>query len=194
MTSSAVPGEQPVIDAGVVRLRDFVVADIPLIQSASTTTISESTTVPATGGVPEALAYIERQRGRLSSGAGHAYAVARGVDDVAVGYVGLQLRDVRWGRASLGYWVGPEHRGHGYAAVALGALSDWSDAVLRVPRLELYIEPWNESSIRTAEAVGFEREGLLRSWEVVGGSRRDMGMYSRLAPFEQKDRGRATTA
>ena len=45
-------------------------------------------------------------------------------------------------------------------------------------RLELYVEPWNEGSWRAAEHVGYEREGLLRSWQEVGGQRRDMYMYS----------------
>ncbi len=47
-------------------------------------------------------------------------------------------------------------------------------------RLELYVEPWNEASWRCAEACGFEREGLLRSWQQVGDSRKDMFMYSRI--------------
>jgi RimJ/RimL family protein N-acetyltransferase len=55
---------------------------------------------------------------------------------------------------------------------------------LRIPRLELYVEPWNEASWRTAERVGFTREGLLRSWQLVGTERRDMFMYSLLATDE----------
>ncbi|MBC7632585.1 GNAT family protein [Aeromicrobium sp.] len=171
---------QPIIDSGVLRLRDFAASDVPLVQSASQTSIPDSTTVPRTAGVPEALAYIERQLDRLPSGTGYACAMARTIDDVAVGYIGLQLRDVDSGRASLGYWVGPHQRGDGYAALALRALSDWSDATLAIARLELYVEPSNIASCRTAEAAGFEREGLLRSWRVVGDSRRDMWMYSRI--------------
>ena len=47
-----------------------------------------------------------------------------------------------------------------------------------IKRLELYVEPWNEGSWRAAEACGFLREGLLRSWEQVGDERKDMYMYS----------------
>ncbi|MBB2890428.1 GNAT family N-acetyltransferase [Flexivirga oryzae] len=49
-------------------------------------------------------------------------------------------------------------------------------------RLEARIEPWNLASIRTAEAAGFEREGLLRSHEEIGGRRVDLLMYSLLRP------------
>ena len=172
---------QPEIELEGLRLRGFVPDDVPLVQSASSTSIPDTSTVPRTPGVAEAMAYIERQHERRASGRGYSCCVARAEDDVAVGFVGLDLRDADRGRASLGYWVGPEHRGHGYAARAARGLGDWSDAVLQIPRLELYVEPWNTPSIRTAERAGFEREGLLRSWQVVRGERRDMWMFSRIA-------------
>lgn len=37
-----------------------------------------------------------------------------------------------------------------------------------VKRLELYADPWNEGSWRTAGKVGFRREGLLRLWQGDG--------------------------
>ena len=48
-------------------------------------------------------------------------------------------------------------------------------------RIELWIEPGNAPSLRVAEEAGFTREGLLRSFMVVAGQRRDMLMYSRVA-------------
>jgi ribosomal-protein-alanine N-acetyltransferase len=172
---------QPVIELEGLTLRDFTRDDVALVQSASTSSIPDSTTVPRTAGADEALDYIDRQRGRLASGRNYAYCVARASDDMAVGYVGLNLRDVDLGRASLGYWVGPDHRGNGYAAQALAGLARWASVVLEIPRLELYIEPWNTASVRTAERAGFDREGLLRSWQTVAGVRRDMWMYSSIA-------------
>lgn len=49
-------------------------------------------------------------------------------------------------------------------------------------RLQLFVEPWNVASIRTAERAGFEREGLLRSWREVAGKRRDFLCFSRIRP------------
>ena len=59
-------------------------------------------------------------------------------------------------------------------------MSDWALSLDEVQRLELYVEPWNEGSWRAAERCGFQREGLLRSWQLVGDERNDMYMYSRL--------------
>ena len=54
-------------------------------------------------------------------------------------------------------------------------------ADLGLRRIELWIEPENRASLAVAEAAGFVREGLLRSFMVIAGERRDMLMYSRLA-------------
>jgi ribosomal-protein-alanine N-acetyltransferase len=171
---------QPVIDGDVIRLRDFTPEDVALVVSASSDPlIPLITTVPEAPDEERAQAYITRQNTRLPSGVGYAYAVARTSDDVAVGYIGLT--HLEESRASVGYWIGSEHRGHGYAALALQLVGDWALTVLSIRRLELYVEPWNEASIRTAEVAGFEREGLMRSWRSVGETRRDMWMYSRIS-------------
>ena len=160
---------QPVIELGELRLREFVPDDVPLVQSAAHTSIPDTSTVPRTAGVAEALAYIERQHDRRASGRGYSFCVARASDDVAVGFVGLDLRDTDHGRASLGYWVGPEHRGHGYSAHAARGISDWSDRVLRIPRLELYVEPWNTGSRRAAVRAGYRQGRLLPGGHEIGG-------------------------
>jgi len=92
----------------------------------------------------------------------------------------LWLRDWEEGRASLGYWLAGSARGQGVAAEALRAVVRWALGDLRIPRLQLCVEPWNVASVRTAERAGFRREGLLRSWQQVGEERRDMIMYSML--------------
>jgi GNAT superfamily N-acetyltransferase len=69
----------------------------------------------------------------------------------------------------------PSARGRGLAAAALTAFA-WSIPALH--RIELYIEPWNTGSIRTAERAGYQREGLLRSHQEIGGRRRDMLLYA----------------
>ena len=82
------------------------------------------------------------------------------------------------GRASIGYWVLAEHRRKGYALDALRTLVDWAWTLPDLHRLELYVEPWNVGSATTAERAGFRAEGLLRSWQEVGGTRKDMVMYA----------------
>ena len=175
------PAEMPVITRPPVVLRPFGDEDVGLVQSVGADPlIPLITTVPASGGEGEARAYIERQRGRLASGAGYSFAVADAASGEAVGQAGLGLKNLDEGRASTGYWVAARFRQRHYATAALDAISRWGLSLDGVHRVELYVEPWNEASWRAAERVGYVREGRLRSWQQVGSERRDMYMYSLL--------------
>jgi len=177
----------PVLAAGPFRLRPFVLADLPVVREASQDPlIPLITTVPAAFTEAEGRRYIERQWDRARRGSGYSFAITDAANGRAIGQIGLWLDDIGAGRASVGYWVAASARGRGAAAYALQTLTFWALGVLRIPRLELYVEPWNEASIRTAERAGFRREGLLRSWQEVGSERKDMLMYS-LLPSDLPD-------
>jgi len=172
----------PEIDAGPYRLRAFGSFDIPLIQEVSSDSlIPLISSVPTSNSEKEALAFIKRQHHRLTEGAGYSFAIADAVSNKAVGQIGLWLKDHSQGRANIGYWVAPSHRRKGAVTHALGALASWGLDQEGIHRLELYVEPWNEGSWRAAERSGFLREGLLRSWQDVGGKRKDMYMYAQLS-------------
>jgi RimJ/RimL family protein N-acetyltransferase len=113
-----------------------------------------------------------------------SFAVVDNATGRAVGQASLRYAGTDDGRASLGYWVAPDHRRKGFARAALSTLADWAANNLHIQRLELYVEPWNEGSWRAAEAAGFTREGLMRQWERVGHQRRDMYMYSRITSLD----------
>jgi RimJ/RimL family protein N-acetyltransferase len=167
--------------AGPFRLRSFMLSDMDLVREASTDPhIPVITTVPATFTEEEGRRFIERQWSRPEEGLGYSFAIAEADTDWAIGQAGLWLKYISQGRAEVGYWVAGSARGRRAAAFAARALAEWAHRELHVPRVELYIEPWNTASIRAAERAGFQREGLLRSWQELGGERKDMFMYSLL--------------
>jgi [ribosomal protein S5]-alanine N-acetyltransferase len=172
----------PALEAGPFRLRPFMLGDLDVVREASADPlIPLITTVPAAFTQDEGRRYIERQWSRAEQGTGYSFAIADAVTDRAVGQAGLWLSSVSEGRASVGYWVAESGRGRRAAAFAVRALVCWGHQARHIPRLELYVEPWNTASIRTAERAGFQREGLLRGWQEVGGERKDMFMYGRLS-------------
>lgn len=176
------PATMPRLSQGSVVLRAFEDRDAGMVRSvAADPLIPLITTVPTSGTYDDALAYIVRQHDRLTDGIGYSFAIADAVTGDAVGQIGLWLRDIAEGRASIGYWVAPRFRRHGYITAALRAISCWGLALGEVSRLELYVEPWNEGSWRAAERCGYQREGLLRSWQTVGNERKDMFMYGLIA-------------
>ena len=179
----------PVLHGTRVSLRAFTSADVGLVQSASQDSlIPLITSVPTTAGEAEALAYIERQHHRLVSGQGWSFAVSDAETGAGVGQIGLWPgQSVR--RTSnpntIGYWIGPGHRQQGYAGAALELLTAWAFTDAKMLRVDLYIEPWNEGSWRTAERAGYIRDALLPSWQKVGARWRDMYRYIRtLQPAE----------
>lgn len=174
------PTESPELTGRRVVLRPFRDSDVDAVLEAATDPlIPLITTIPARVDVSGALAYIERQRDRLPAGIGHSFAVADRRDpDEAVGQIGLWLRDAGSGRGRIGYWIRPSRRRRGLAADALATLAGWAAGLTWVRRLEVLVEPGNEGSWRAAESAGFQLEGVLRSFEPVGGEQRDMAMYS----------------
>ncbi len=172
----------PVLPAGPFRLRAFAPRDVGMVVEASVDpVIPLISSVPPEASAADATAFVDRQRHRLRDGYGYSFVIADGANDRGVGSIGLWLRDIDLGRASVGYWVVPAARGRRAAGFALASLAAWVFDQLAIPRLELHVEPWNVASIRTAERVGFVREGLLRSWQGVGDERRDVYAYSLLA-------------
>lgn len=164
---------------GPVVLREFSDLDVTMVQELSTDPY-----VPLIGSLPpnasrqEARDYIDRQRGRLAEGVGYSFAIAEAETNRAVGGIGLWLAGLAHGRATAGYSVTPSARGRGVAVAALMALTSFGWSIGALHRIELYIEPWNLASVRTAERAGYEREGLLRSHQEIGGRRRDMLLYA----------------
>lgn len=161
-------------------LRSFRSEDLHVIEEASRDDfIPLITTVPNMWTPQEGEAFIDRQNSRLSSGEGWSLAIVDRELGRAVGQIGLWISHLHKGRAEIGYWVAASGRGHGAASLAVEALSAWAFEHLDVDRLSLFIEPWNTASIKTAERAGYAHEGLLRSWERVGGIPRDMASYGR---------------
>lgn len=171
----------PRLEHPPVVLRAFEERDLPAVAAASyDPLIPLVTSVPRSPGAAGLRAYVERQHARLAAGAGYSFAIADVATDEAVGQIGLWTADIAAGRASVGYWIVPGARRRGYARSALAAVTGWAFTIAEVARVQLYVEPWNEGSWRAAEACGYEREGLLRSWQQVGDERKDMYVYARV--------------
>lgn len=148
------PAESPV--AGRVRLRSFAADDQAMVlELATDPSVATVTSLPSRATGREAADWIERQRGRLGEGAGFSFCIADRETGRALGSIGLwtgaALND---GRATAGYLLAPSARGRHLARDALLALTEFGWTVPLLQRIELYIEPWNTASVRTAEAAG----------------------------------------
>lgn len=171
----------PAIDPafGNVTLRAFRPEDAPMAME-----LSRDPYVPAMGTLPlnaaddQAQQWIHRQQTRHTAGTGFSFAIVDHTEGRCAGFTGLWVRELPAGRATIGYGIAPSCRGRHLAADALRAVTSFAWTIPGLHRTELYIEPWNTASIRTAERAGYLREGLLRSYQEIAGRRRDMLLYS----------------
>jgi RimJ/RimL family protein N-acetyltransferase len=182
LSAFSAPLVVPELRSGPVLLRPFGLSDLPLIrQAAADPYIPTITSVPAVYSDAGGRAFIDRQHAHATEGHGYPFVIAsRDNPGRGLGSLGLWLREIEGGRASLGYWLVPAARGNKLAASALRAAVTFAFAVLGIPRLHLYIEPWNVASRRTAECAGFVQEALLRGWERFDHEQHDAYSYALL--------------
>lgn len=171
----------PAVDPafGNVTLRAFRPEDAGMAVDLSRDPyVSATGTLPLNATADQAQKWIRRQQTRHTEGTGFSFAVIDSTEGHCAGFTGLWVRELPTGRAQIGYGIAPFFRGRGLASDALCAVTSFAWTLPELHRTELYIEPWNTASIKTAERARYLREGLLRSHQEIAGQRHDMLLYS----------------
>jgi RimJ/RimL family protein N-acetyltransferase len=166
------------ISDGEITLRLLAEADLPaLIELCQDPEIPRRTRVPSPYGEAEAAEWFERQARGREAGEILNLMIVDG-EDRLLGSVGIVEVDWEEGRCELGYMLAREARGRGVMTRAVRLLARWIFASLPIERIAIHAEPDNERSRRVAERAGFTFEGVLRSYFVNKGTRRDAASYS----------------
>jgi RimJ/RimL family protein N-acetyltransferase len=85
-------------------------------------------------------------------------------------------------RANLGYWVRDSSARVGVATAAARELAHWAWANTKLVRLEVLVVVGNVASLRVAEKLGAQREGVLRRRVAARGALHDAVMHSLIRP------------
>jgi RimJ/RimL family protein N-acetyltransferase len=156
-------------------------ADLPAIVAAcQDPEIPRWTRIPHPYGEADARGWLEQEAALRARGEQLGLVIVGAGDDRLLGSVGVVRFDWTDARCELGYWVAREARGRGVASRAVRLVTEWIFDAVRIDRVEICAEPENTRSRRVAERAGFTFEGVLRSYMLNKGRRRDMAMYSRL--------------
>jgi ribosomal-protein-alanine N-acetyltransferase len=108
---------------------------------------------------------------------GVTLAIARReAPDELLGTVSLR-RFARDRRAELGYWLGLDAWGNGYATEAADALVEHGFAHLRLSRIYAQVLEGNEASCRVLEKLGMINEGIRRRHVRKGKRLLDVVLY-----------------
>ncbi len=159
-------------------LRAFTEADIPAVaRLADDPVISNNTLrIPHPYTETHARTWLTLQQEEARTGAGAAFAVTQRDGGALIGACGLEIfREHR--RAEVGYWLGRDYWGKGYATEAAAAVLGWGFETLGLARVSAARFADNPASGRVLEKLGMTQEGRLRRHAFRGGEFRDMVLY-----------------
>jgi RimJ/RimL family protein N-acetyltransferase len=106
-------------------------------------------------------------------------AVERKEDGRVIGLVTLVCKEHRQG--AIGYALGADHRGQGYATEAAGVLMAYAFTVLGLHRIQADTSAGNVASWKVMERLGMRPEGHLREAGFDDGQWVDLLVYGLLA-------------
>lgn len=129
--------------------------------------------------VSEPLAYIESLERKREAGERLEFIIA-GPDDVPIGVTGLSEHSARDLRATVGTWLGRAHWGTGANRQSKALILALAFRTLGLERVTALASPDNPRSLAALERLGFQREGVLRSWHRHHGRPRDVAILGLL--------------
>ncbi len=124
---------------------------------------------------------LERFHAAPAPNAPKRIAIRRGEDDTFVGRISYFNVNSRNRSAEIGYLIGPDYRGQGYASDALTLLLNHLFYNLKLNRVHAQTGDFNLSSISLLERHGFKLEARLRQHHNVDGTLYDDLIYGILA-------------
>jgi ribosomal-protein-alanine N-acetyltransferase len=122
---------------------------------------------------------VEGQVADMLKGKALFWSLRALVDDRFVGVCDLSEIDRRHKRAEVGFMLGREAWGRGYASEAMQAVLAFA-ASSGLRRLLARTHLGNRRSDNVLEKLGFEEEGLLRGYVLREGERRDCRLFGLL--------------
>jgi ribosomal-protein-alanine N-acetyltransferase len=101
-----------------------------------------------------------------------------------VGAIGLHDIDREHSNAELGYWIGKDFWGHGYATEAARAIVQYALDDMTLERVYAKHFARNPQSGRVLEKIGMQREGVMRRHFRKWGEFQDCVVYGILRDSE----------
>ncbi|NVB83996.1 MAG: GNAT family N-acetyltransferase [Kofleriaceae bacterium] len=163
-------------------LRELRLDDAPAIaaQAGDKRVAKYLIAVPTPYPVVLARRWIDARLSWWIHGRGVTLAIARReAPDELIGTVSLR-RFARDRRAELGYWLGIDAWGKGYATEAADALVGHGFSQLRLSRIYAQVLEGNEASCRVLEKLGMTNEGIRRRHIRKGKKLLDVVMFGML--------------
>ncbi|MCE9554976.1 MAG: GNAT family N-acetyltransferase [Planctomycetes bacterium] len=160
-------------------LRPFALADAPRLQQLAGDRRVAATTLrvphPYEEGMAEA--FIADCRQSASTGRSCRFAIVKSDTHELIGAMGLEI-EPEHARAELGYWIGVEYWGQGFATEAGLAMVRHGFEALKLNRIMGHCFAGNRASARVLQKLGMQLEGQLKRHVRKWGEFVDVELYA----------------
>jgi len=161
----------------MIALRDLTVVSAQEIQQlANNYTIAKNLRdyFPSPYSLEDAISFLEL----VPTGVfGHVFALFQGDDFIGVGSLIPQQHEHRL-NAEIGYWLGEQYWGKGYATDAVKKMVEFAFVELGLSRVYASVYDYNTASMRVLEKSGFEKDAVIKSSVIKEGNMHDEHLYS----------------
>lgn len=123
---------------------------------------------------------IERYEKDFIEDIGIRWGIALKETDELIGTCGFMAWAKRHKRAQIGYELDENYWRQGYGTEVVEAVINYGFQAMELQRIEALIYPENEGSFRLLEKLGFQYEGLLRSYTYFRNKHQDLKLYARI--------------
>lgn len=96
------------------------------------------------------------------------------------GAIGLYQISREHKKAELGFWLLPEYWGKGYVPEATGYVLSHAAEVLKLHRIEAFVESENKASGNALKKLQFEHEGRMKDSEIKNGKYISVDIFARI--------------
>ncbi|WP_086860711.1 GNAT family N-acetyltransferase [Streptomyces milbemycinicus] len=139
-----------------------------------------------------ARAFLQSYADKAAADSGRIYGIW--LDGTLVGGVLFKSFDTYFGTCEVGCWLERAAVGRGLITRAIRVLIDWAVEERGIHRVEWLAAAANTASINVAKRLGMVHDGVLRQSHPHRGVRRDMEVWSVLAPEWRERRNSAGRA
>ena len=170
----------PTLRTARLLLGTFTPEDAPELQRlAGAREIADTTvSIPHPYDLDHALAWIGQQRREAVRGRATNFAIRLLPDGPLIGSAGLRDIDPEHQQAELGFWIGRERWGQGYAREAAAAVIRFGFESLELNRICAHHMARNPAAGKVLRALGMRQEGLLRQRVRKWGVYEDVVLYA----------------
>ncbi len=171
----------PVLETERLFLREMMYEDSPDILSyLSDTEVMKYYGMAPFKNIDEAREEISWYKEIYSLGSGIRWGITIKGSSTIIGSCGFHDWNKRHFRAEIGVELSRNYWRTGIMSEALTEILSYGFHHMGLKRIQALIEPENEASQKLFEKMGFQKEGLLRSYEFTVGKFDDLYMFAKI--------------